>query len=323
MVDAFCVQENWNPLLIDWYSLQEGIPEGFAFDFDAGIFFDIKHLQLQSVTGWHSFVMLNHEQRTIDALLHVYVEKEKAISPLRSPYGSFIFSENVPQIQLSEFIRYTEKSLAERGGQSLLLKNPPEIYNPLLYKLLLESGYLIHLEETSAVIGVDGRKYAENLNQSKKSLLKKCHDNQLHLQQFSLDRLSEVFDFLKKCYTEKGYAISMTFEEVQKVTQLFPESFFLHVVFHNEQMVAACISIRVKQTVLYTFYYNHLKEYDFMSPIVFLIEGLYQFCQEKNIQLLDLGTSNKGDQINEPLLNFKISLGAQRSRKITFVKKLS
>ena len=305
------------------YSLQEGIPEGFAFDFDAGIFFDPKHLQLQSVTGWHSFVMLHHEQRIISALLHVYVEKEKAISPLRSPYGSFIFSENAPHIQLSEFIRYAEKSLAEKGVQTLLLKNPPEIYNPLLYKMMLESGYLIQLEETSAVMEVNEGKYVDSLNQSKKSLLKKGHDNQLHLQQLSFDQLSEVFDFLNKCYTEKGYALSMTFEEVQKVMRLFPKSFFLHGVLREEKMVAACISIRVKQTILYTFYYNHLKEYDFMSPIVFLIEGLYQFCQVENIQLLDLGTSNKGDQINESLLNFKLSLGAKRSRKITFVKNLS
>ncbi len=308
------------------YAFQEGIPSGFSRDFESGIFHDLRHLQLQSPNGWHSFVMLNTNQRTIIAEVHYHVDGDVASSPLRSPYSSFVFSKSISSKQLLEFVSYTEQQLKESGVRTLLLKNHPEIYSNqsgMLYQGLFETGYRVYLEETSAIIAVDDRAYEKILNRTKKNLLRKGHNAQLKFQQFSLSRLSEVYDFLETCYSGKGYQLSMTLAEIQTTAQVFPDKFFLHLVTHHEKIVAASISIQVKPTVLYTFYYNHLKEYDYVSPIVFLCEGLYLFCQENGIKLLDLGTSNKGVQLNEPLINFKLSLGAQPSRKLTFIKNIS
>jgi hypothetical protein len=41
------------------------------------------------------------------------------------------------------------------------------------------------------------------------------------------------------------------------------------------------------------------------------------------IQFLDLGTSNIEGELNESLLNFKLNLGAEPSRKLTFTKKIA
>lgn len=308
------------------YSFQEGIPAGFSRDFESGIFHDPRHLQLQSPKGWHSFVLLNPKEKAILAEVHYHIDAHQASSPLRSPYGSFVFSKSTSNKQLLEFVSYAEQKLKEKGVRAFLLKNPPDIYsdqNPILNQVLIESGYSIQLEETSAVIAVDDSTYEGILNRSKKNLLRKGHNTKLKFEQGSLSRLREVYSFLEMCYSEKGYRLSMTWEELQRVTQVFPDRFFLHLVIHDKQIVAASICIKVKPTVLYTFYYNHLKEYDYVSPIVFLCEGLYHFCQSTGIKLLDLGTSNKGAQLNEPLINFKLSLGAQRSCKLTFAKNLS
>ena len=315
-----------SPIELTEYAFQEGIPSGFSRDFESGIFHDPRHLQLQSSKEWHSFALLNPKQRTIVAEVHYHIDADVASSPFRSPYSSFVFSKSISSEQLLEFVNYTEQKLKEKVVHTLLLKNPPDIYtseSQMLHQVLFENGYRVHLEETSAVIAVDDRTYAKILNRSKKDLLRKGHNKLFKFQQFSLSQLSEVYGFLKMCYSERGYQLSMTLEEVQRVTQVFPDKYFLHVVVHHEQIVAASISIRVKPTVLYTFYYNHLKEYDYVSPIVFLCEGLYLFCQENGIDLLDLGTSNKGGQLNEPLINFKLSLGAQPSRKLTFIKNIS
>ena len=49
----------------------------------------------------------------------------------------------------------------------------------------------------------------------------------------------------------------------------------------KDELVAANISIRVNEKVLYNFYHDHHQSYNLLSPVVFLNEGLYQFCQQQ------------------------------------------
>jgi CelD/BcsL family acetyltransferase involved in cellulose biosynthesis len=115
----------------------------------------------------------------------------------------------------------------------------------------------------------------------------------------------------------------MSADDLKKVMKFFPESFYLHVLSLSNKWVAASISIRVEHNILYTFYYDHDAEYDRLSPVVMLMDGIYSFCQQEGIKLLDLGTSNINGKLSESLLDFKLSLGAEPSRKLTFVKHFS
>lgn len=135
-------------------------------------------------------------------------------------------------------------------------------------------------------------------------------------------QLQKIYIFLEACRKEKGYVLSMSFVEIEKLATVFPERIILTAVLDKNQIVAANISIRVFEHVLYNFYHDHASAYDPVSPIVLLNEGLYQLCQQEKIQFLDLGTSNIEGELNESLLNFKINLGAKPSRKLTFTKKL-
>jgi len=309
------------------HSFQEAIPSEFTVDFDSGIFHHPQHLLLQATAGWHTYALLNNAKKLIEGIIHYHIEGAEAKSPYRSPYGSFIFSNRVSETLLTEFVGFTEHKLKEAGVQQILLKNPPEIYTSQsptsLTKALLESGYMISKEETSAVIPILNHSFAEILHRSKKSRLKKCHDQQFSFESWPLSRLSEVYDFIRACREEKGYALSMSKTELQYVASAFSKVFFLHVVMDGHQLVAASISIQVNKTVLYTFYYDHGEQYDAVSPVVFLGEGLFSFCQQSQFDLLDLGTAHVDGKPNLPLLNFKLSLGAQPSRKLTFVKNLS
>ena len=309
------------------YLFQEGIPEGSTFDFDSGIFHNPKHLQLQSATGWRSFVMLSNVNRSIAALLHVHIEGENAVSPLRSPYGSILFSKTLASESITEFVNFIETNLKGKGVKKLTLKNPPEIYAPneseRLQKILTSLGYEC-TEEISAVLPVTLEKFESALHHSEKKRLRKCKESGLTFNQLPLHDLSIVYEFLKTCREEKGYSLSLSLDEIKRVINVFPEEFFLTSVTTNDgQFVAANISIQVNERVLYNFYHDHLASYDALSPVVFLNEGLYQICQQRKLLLLDLGTSQAGGKLNESLLSFKLKLGAQPSNKFTFVKKLS
>lgn len=271
-------------------------------------------------------MLLNAVQKSIQGLVHFNLIESEARSPYRSPYGSFIFTDHIGAQTLVEFVRFTEQKLKATGANTITLKNPPEVYAShqaaLLNKVLLESGYTIAQEEISSVIPVTEKSFESILHRSEKKKLRKSRENNLVFQQLPLMSLSEVYTFLKACRQEKGYSLSMTLDELDAVTKVFPDSFFLNVVKEHDQIIAANISIQVNSNVLYNFYHDHISSHNALSPVVFLNEGLYQFCQRHRLHLLDLGTSNTNGVVNESLLNFKLRLGGQPSRKFTFVKNL-
>lgn len=305
---------------------QEGIPEGFTTAFEAGIFHQEKHIYLQSEKGWHTFVFIDTNNKRIVALIHIHIENEIARSPYRSPYGSFIFTNGLTHDQLQSFILQTEQCLLKKGVATLFLKNPPEEHYPnqipLLNQTLLELKYMVDLMEMSSIIPITNTAFEKHIHRSEKKRLRKCRDAGFTFKLMPFEDLSLCYRFLKQYKVSKGYAISMTYEELHATLVAFPTLFILSSIEFENKMIAANISIIVNQNTLYNFYHDHDAAFDQYSPVVMLNEGLFQFCQKNHFRLLDLGTSSIGNKSNESLLNFKKRLGAIQSPKYSFRKDL-
>jgi lipid II:glycine glycyltransferase (peptidoglycan interpeptide bridge formation enzyme) len=114
----------------------------------------------------------------------------------------------------------------------------------------------------------------------------------------------------------------MTLNELKKAFEQFPEHYVLFAVLHEGRLAAASIAIKIKENILYNFYSAHPNDYNHLSPVVMLIEGMYEFCQQNNVNLLDLGTSALEGKPNFSLLDFKLRLGAKPYAKLTFEKNL-
>lgn len=307
------------------FSFHEGLPERLTLNVDVGIFHDSNHLKLQAASGWITFYIQNSGR--VEGLVHFHLEKDEAVSPYRSPFGSYLISDDVTETVLTDFVRYCEHQLISKRAKSITLKNPPEVYssekNKVLLNVLGKLSYRPSKEETSAVIAVSAKSFESGLHKSENKKLRKCRESALTFEIMPFDQLQKIYIFLEACREEKGYSLSMSFEEIKRLANAFLERLILTAVIDNNQLAAANISIRVYDHVLYNFYHDHASEYDLLSPVVLLNEGLYQFCQQNKIQLLDLGTSNIEGKLNESLLKFKLNLGAQASPKFTFTKNLT
>lgn len=308
------------------YSFEEGIPAGFASLLEEDLFFHPHQLNLQSSQGWHSFSIQNRIEKKIVAVLHVHVDGALAKSPYRSPYGSFAFVDDISSSMLFEFILFIVNKLRDKGVHNIQLVNSPEAYHAgkseLLNNVLAKSGFEITREEISAIIPVTHASFQSILHRSEKKRLKKCETAGLTLTILPQDQLDSVYEFLLNCRIKKGYALSMTSAELRKAMHLFPDRFFLFAVRHNDEIAAASISIRVRSNVLYNYSHDHASRFDELSPVVMLNMGLYQFCQQHDIRLLDLGTSTVDGSLKESLYTFKLRLGTEPSRKLTYTKKL-
>ncbi len=308
------------------YLFQEGFPSGLNTDFETDIFLSRQHLQLQASSGWVSFTTIDKKSQKVVALVHYHLGSTLARSPYRSPYGSFVFSENISSDLLCEFVNFTEQKIREKGVKNIFLKNAPAAYDVAnserLRTILLQLKYEIELEEISIVIPVGKDSFESLLHRSHKKKLKKCRESGFTFQFLSLDHLEEVYGFLKAVREEKNYTLSMSLDELKKASDIFPSNYLLSVVKDQEQIVAANICIRVNSRVLYNFYHDHLSLYDVVSPVVLLNGGLYEFCQRQELTLLDLGTSTVNGKPDSPLITFKSRLGGQPTHKLTFVKNL-
>jgi hypothetical protein len=306
------------------YSFREVVLDEITSCIDDSLFHHPEQLRLQSSENWHSFVLQTGTDNV--AIIHVHVQDSIARSPFRSPYGSYLFSVEVPEVVLTEFSQYVENALKKLGVETIHLKNPAEAYHQKkskrLFDVLINTGYTIEKEESSALIPVTAMAFEDGLHPSEKKRLRKCRDGGFVVQQVSLEHLDEVYRFLLACRQMKNYSLSMRWDEIRKLAEAFPDRFILMVVMHDEKMVAASISIRITSYVMYNFYHDHDAAYDLFSPVVLLNQGLYSICQQIGLSWLDLGTSQAGEVVKESLLTFKRRLGAIPSRKLTFVKNL-
>ncbi len=260
------------------------------------------------------------------AQISFHLENELAVSPVKAPFGSFLFSERLSPLGLYDFIQQCEDRLHRKGVKSICITEPPLFYRKsgeLLHAILLNLGYRVSRAELSSGIRIDHITFEEKIEIWEKRKLKQSKVKGLQYKALPAGELENVYSLILKCRKQRGHTLSMTLEEVKGTVNVFKEHFFLFGTFFQKELVAASIAIRVHPTILYNFYSGHLKKFDSLSPIVMLTSGMYKFCGSHHIQLLDLGTSAIDGQPNFGLLDFKLRLGAVPSMKLTFEKDLT
>jgi len=287
------------------------------------LFNTAKHLRLQSAKSWRLYEMLDEETRAVKARMAIHIHDGRAVSPWRAPFGFLEIYQKMSGDELIGFFSLIETDLTSRGVNGIQLKSYPESYDQhvdLVEGVLKKLHYSI-TQEVSSIIPVDRKPFEKKIKISERQKLKKAK------QLFSFERvkvthLKEIYTFLEACRRERDQSLSMSLADLKKTVVAFPKKFFLYRVYDANRTVAAAIVIKVSNEILYTFYYAHARKFDNVSPVVFLMAGIYEVAHEEDIQMIDLGTSMLDGKINRSLLHFKKSIGGQNTRKLIFEKDL-
>jgi lipid II:glycine glycyltransferase (peptidoglycan interpeptide bridge formation enzyme) len=302
------------------------LPPGHRYDFDPYLFNLPANLLLQANEGWHSFYAIRVDKKLIRAHIHFHEKEHLACSPFKNPFGSFEFSDAFTPKELFDFIKFVEHSLKKKGISKVEIKSYPHHYNPyrtaLLTTFLLNNQFRIEEAELSACLDVNPSKLFESLSSWEKRKIKQQEKRNLRFKQLPDGKFHEVFHFIEVCRKERNQSLSMNLGQLENVMKAFPENFLLFGVYEDKLIAAASIAIKINKSILYNFYSAHSKQYDALSPVVGLMEGMYNFCQQENFKILDLGTSSLRGKPNFSLLDFKINMGAVPTPKLTFVKEL-
>jgi hypothetical protein len=312
--------------LEDCIFIKGSIPDGFKVEYEVPLFNLPEHRALQSKGQWISYSIIKRKKKVALASIHFHLADSTASSPYRSPFGSVDASSEIDPSILFNFLQFIDSDLLKSGIKKIVIKNPPTLYNPthqtLLQVFLSNLNYQVITAEPGAILIVD-KSREELTSQWEKRKVRQAQEQELKLKHESVDQLKTLYDFIHDCRVQKNYPSSMTFDEIQRTVNTFPERFLLTSIHKQNELVAASICVRCNSHVLYHFYSDHTTSGKSTNPTVYLIRSLYDYCVEHGIALFDLGTSSLDGTPNFGLLNFKLRLGATPTTKFTFQKVLT
>ncbi len=272
------------------------------------------------------FFIINHKENKISGTINLSIQNDIAYSPLKAPFGSLEFDEGLAPEIIFEFWAFLELWCKEHQVKFLYIKTYPFIYQPensaLLMNTMLCFGYKIQNAELNQHILVNENPFLDRVSYSEKKRINKCIRNNLRFALSGVENLEVSYKLIKESRDRKNYPTSMSFNELKSVFLKFPENYYLFTVLDKENIVALSVSILINNKILYNFYHAHDESYNQLSPITFVVKGIYEYCQEQKIEVLDLGISTAENILNKGLFRFKRNLGAKTSLKFSFFKDL-
>ena len=296
---------------------------------EAGFLFNTyEHLQHQQKEGVYVLSAVNAVTRLADARCAFFVQSGKAVSPVAAPFGSVEYASIFPPEALGLFIQTLIRAVRSAGAVSLRLVNYPACYAPelagRLAQELLTNGFAVVETHQTFYLPVSNMPFDVNLVPAERRRIIKCLNAGFHVSQWPSPDKTAVINFLVEMRRQKGYALTISPERLADLFQTLPTQCAVFTVMDGDTIAALTITIRVRHDILYSFQPASNPDYDAFSPMVLLTKGLYAYCQQHQIGLLDLGLSlDNNRQIKPGLARFKRNLGAQESPRLVFERDLS
>lgn len=311
------------------YWFHEGkLPSAYRLNFEQSLFNTEAYRSLQASDNWVSFYLLNQQEFLVEAQIHFYVKDADAKSIIQSPFGGIECSSKLNNNKaLFNFIERFCGKLKDVGCKTITIVCRPILYSSgqqsLIGTFLQNLGFRVSASEIASVISVTSKPFAEIIHPRKKRKLVQSLSAHLEFRSLTYESLAEVYKFIEQHRMEKRYLMSASLSHLQKSGQHLPDRYAVFGIFHNGSMVAASVCVRVTTTILYHFISDHVRKIGEARPSLVLMKGIYEYCQQNNIDLFDLGTSAVNGLPNFKLIKFKTELGGVPTQKLTYTKNLS
>jgi hypothetical protein len=248
-------------------------------------------------------------------------------SPRLGTFGSFDFKDP-PCLELIEFFAdQTEQILRERGATHISIISPPFAHvaeqSHLVFLALHNRGYRATPHSLNQSVRVDDRPFASRVNNGRRRRLRRARELGLEARKLtSLSELSDAYELILGSRSRKGYKLSMTWDSIREMREIFGDRIYGFGVFRDRQPAAASITIRVNRDTVYVFYWGDEAAFSDVSPIVLLAETIYEHARAEGARWMDLGTSTNDGAPNYGLIRFKQNLACEASLKLEYSKAL-
>ena len=306
---------------------QSGLPGAWPDFSEPGFFFnEEKQLKQQDSGGFQLLTALNQGTNQADARCALFIDNQLAISPKMAPFGSVEFVESLPELTLMALLDALEQAVIRLGLPALRLTNYPRCYAPRqadrLARHLRRRGYEVTNHLINFHLAVTPDPLLPRLHPSERRRLAMCRRAGFRVMHWADAPPDVVVEFIRQSREAQHYPLSMAPHRLADRLRTCPDQYPVFAVFDGPILAALTVAVRVRADILYNFLPADNLAYRRFSPAVLLTQGLYAYCQQAGITLLDLGVSVDEHQQPKPgLMRFKRHLGASESSKLVWEKR--
>lgn len=280
----------------------------------AGFFFNktefVKRISFETIVSFPS---------NAKPVIHFSRTGNLMVSLLKSPFGGFIFSGETSVADLQTALHEAMQWSLRNNISNIVIKCFPEAYNTreseMTQKILKDFNFnLLHKDIAQVIFTNDKLSF----NTHRRRRLRNCIAKGFYFKDVPEEKIDAAYPLFERSRKAKGYPLTMTLDDFKSAFNQFPDDYKLFAVFDSEQMIAACVCIRVNALILYCFFIGDDIRYRKYSPVTMLIHGVHQYAMENRYEIIDLGISTDKGILNSGLYAFKKSLGAKDVSKNTY-----
>jgi GNAT acetyltransferase-like protein len=269
--------------------------------------------------GEKKYFVLTEKNQPISRMIFTFFNG-KAISGIAATFGSIDFSQPMTEDKADFFFTKAVDLLAGFEIEGIIIKNWPSIYGASLNMptCLSAAGFEILHSDVNQHLTITIEPFISRIKYNERKKLNQCLERGYRFMELSTEALTAVYELVENTRDRKGFPVSMSFDELSATILKLPEAYLLFGLYDGDTLIAASVSIRITEGILYNFYHADDIDYRSTSPLVMLVQNIYEFCQRNDIGLLDFGISSEKGVLNEGLFKFKQNLGCDTSEKVTY-----
>jgi hypothetical protein len=244
------------------------------------------------------------------------------ISPCLGTFGSIEMNEKLPQYALDYFIQSITTFALTNNLRVVSIKAYPFCYaeqiSARITASLSNNGYHISQTELNYHLPVTDKAFVSQIHLSARRRLKKCLQQGFTFSQELQPDLPAIYRMIQATREKGGFPVTLDYPAFEQLFVRLPEVYRIFTVKDKDKIIALTITVKINESILYYFLPADDPEYRSSSPMIMLIAGIYQYCQQHNFQLFDLGIATYKGAPNYGLIRFKQNLGGNSSLKLSF-----
>ena len=266
------------------------------------------------------FELFQINKNKVRGTFPLYRSKNKYYSPLKGTYSGVYFDEDLDLEILEHFIIGCIAYIKNKSKfENIYIKLPPLIHDlsgiSKLLNIFLRNNFKLTNFEINHHLKVSDKNYESFLSKGNLKKLKIAEKKYI-IKEDDFSKIEEFYNVLEINRKSKGNNISMTLEELKNFTKEFIKNIKIFSVTSNNIIIAAAYCIQINKEILYVFYWGELPVFKSDSPVVYLSKSIYKYSKNKNIEIIDVGTSSVLSIPNHGLVKFKNRIGYTVSLKI-------
>ena len=302
------------------------LPADYRLSYSPLFYAQQRYLEANNDLPARHFYLVDHQTKKARGHIAFSLEEGRLLSPYKAPFSGFELDDDISSEDFLFFVIELERQLKEEGSWQIDLHQLPDCYgrhNQMVSDNLQILGYRTGTESVRHALVVDEVPLVEKMAAMEQRKLKKAQKAGLRFELLPIGDTAKAFDFVKRHREAKGHQLSLQWAELKGMVEKNKGYYFGAAVFDREKMAAAVLLVRATAHVVFYFYPAHDPAYDSFSPMVLLLQALYERCHKEKVAYIDLGTSYLNDEVNTSLAKFKEHMGGQPFVSKTFQKDLS